>query len=81
MVITFVTSIPALFLYGPVLNHANYITGAGANAHGVVALGALLEMLLIIWELSFGIYLIVKGFLPSPILNAPTPQTIGVLPS
>ena len=46
-VITYVTSIPAqLVLYGPVLHDANYIVSAGADAG--VALGALLELLLII---------------------------------
>jgi hypothetical protein len=45
--ITFVTSIPAaLLLYRPVLDHTNYILGAGADTR--VALGALLEILLII---------------------------------
>jgi hypothetical protein len=46
-IITFVTSIPAaLLLYRPVLDDANYVVGAGADAG--VALGALLEVLLII---------------------------------
>jgi hypothetical protein len=46
-IITFVTSIPAaLVLYTPVLDDANFILGAGAD--GGVALGALLEVLLII---------------------------------
>jgi hypothetical protein len=46
-IITFVTSIPAaLVLYSPVLDDANYILGAGADTG--VALGALLEVLLII---------------------------------
>jgi hypothetical protein len=46
-IITFVTSIPAaLVLYTPVLEDANYILGAGADSG--VALGALLEVLLII---------------------------------
>jgi hypothetical protein len=46
-VITFVTSIPAaLVLYTPVLDDANYILGAGADSG--VALGALLEVLLIV---------------------------------
>jgi hypothetical protein len=46
-IITFVTSIPAAFLlYPPVLNDANYIVGAGADTG--VALGALLEVLLIV---------------------------------
>jgi hypothetical protein len=44
--ITFITSIPAaLLLYSPVLDHTNYILGAGADTR--VALGALLEILLI----------------------------------
>jgi hypothetical protein len=45
-VITFVTSIPALLLYDPVLNDPNYIVGAGADTR--VFLGAFLELLLII---------------------------------
>jgi hypothetical protein len=46
-IVTFVTSIPAaLVLYTPVLDDANYIVGAGADS--AVALGALLEVLLII---------------------------------
>jgi Domain of unknown function (DUF4386) len=46
-IITFVTSIPAVFLlYPPVLDDASYVVGAGADAG--VALGALLEVLLII---------------------------------
>ena len=53
--ITFLTSIPAVFLYGPVLNHANYIVGAGADTR--VALGALLEMLLIIANVGTAVVL------------------------
>jgi Domain of unknown function (DUF4386) len=46
-IITFVTSIPAVFLlYPPVLDDANYVLGAGADTG--VALGALLEVLLIV---------------------------------
>lgn len=46
-IITFVTSIPAaLFLYAPVLDDANYVVGAGSDSG--VALGALLEVLLIV---------------------------------
>jgi hypothetical protein len=44
-VITFVTSIPALLLYQPVLNHIGYITGAGPDTR--VLLGAFLELILI----------------------------------
>jgi Domain of unknown function (DUF4386) len=42
--ITFVTSIPALALYGPVLNDPNYIVGPGADTR--VLWGGLLEMVL-----------------------------------
>jgi Domain of unknown function (DUF4386) len=46
-IITFVTSIPAaLVLYTPVLDDANFVLGAGAD--GGVALGAFLEVLLIV---------------------------------
>lgn len=41
---TFVFSIPAFFFYGPVLDRADYVTGAGED--GLVAVGALLEVLL-----------------------------------
>ena len=44
---TFVTSIPAAFLlYAPVLDDASFVVGAGAD--GGVALGAFLEVLLIV---------------------------------
>jgi hypothetical protein len=56
-IITFVTSIPAAFLlYPPVLNDANYIVGAGADAG--VALGALLEVLLIIANVGTAVVLL-----------------------
>jgi hypothetical protein len=49
MVITFVTSIPAYFiLYAPVRDNPGIITGAGADPTASVALGALLELILII---------------------------------
>ena len=49
-IITFVTSIPARFwFYAPVLdNEGNYVTGAGNDAQRLIAIGALLELLLII---------------------------------
>jgi len=49
-IITFVTSIPArFFFYAPVLdNEGNYVTGAGSDAKTLIAIGALLELLLII---------------------------------
>jgi Domain of unknown function (DUF4386) len=59
MVITFITSIPALILYGPVLK-AGYVTGAGADHR--VAFGALLEMILIVANIgtAVGLYPILK---------------------
>jgi hypothetical protein len=54
--ITYLTSIPAaLFLYSPVLDHANYIVGGGADTR--VALGALLEVLLIIANIGTAVVL------------------------
>ena len=48
-VITFVTSIPARFVfYAPVLDEGNYVTGAGKDAQTLIAIGALLELILII---------------------------------
>ncbi len=44
--ITFITSIPAFFLYDPVLNDPGFIIGSGADTR--VLAGAFLELLLII---------------------------------
>ncbi|MEI6648465.1 MAG: DUF4386 domain-containing protein [Actinomycetes bacterium] len=41
--ITFVTSIPAVFLLGPVLHHPNFITGSGSSTS--VLWGCLLDLL------------------------------------
>ena len=54
MVVTFVTSIPAyFFLYAPVRNNPGSITGAGPDPTASVALGAVLEIILIIAQ--FGV--------------------------
>jgi hypothetical protein len=54
MVVTFVTSIPAYFiLYAPVRENPGLITGAGADPTASVALGAVLEVILIIAQ--FGV--------------------------
>ena len=45
--ITYITSIPAFFLYGPLLDDPRYIVGGGAADNGA-SLGALLELILII---------------------------------
>src|SRR5215213_2636767 len=54
--ITFITSIPALFVfYAPVLTDARYIVGAGADTS--VAFGAFLELLLIISQIGTAVVL------------------------
>jgi hypothetical protein len=48
-IMTFVTSIPTRFiLYAPIRDEANYVTGAGDLSLGLIATGAVLELLLII---------------------------------
>ena len=47
---TFVFSIPAVLLYDPVLNNADYILGSGFDAR--IAVGALLEILLAICNIA-----------------------------
>lgn len=54
-VLTFVSSIPAVLLYGPVLNHANYVLGTGADTR--VYLGAFLEIVLIIANIGTAVAL------------------------
>ena len=59
-ILTFVTSIPAALLYGPVLNHHDYVTGGGHDTQ--IALGAFLELLLVIANIgtAVALYPIVK---------------------
>ncbi len=52
---TFVFSIPALLLYDPVLNDANYILGSGFDTR--ISLGALLEVLLAIANIATAVVL------------------------
>jgi len=55
-IVTFVASIPAaLVLYKPVLDHANYVVGAGADTR--IALGAFLEMVLIVANIGSAVVL------------------------
>ena len=57
-VATFVTAIPAQFIfYASVLDEANYVTGAGADASASVAMGAFLEVLLIIANVGTAVVL------------------------
>ena len=54
-VITFVTSIPALLLYDPLLNDADYILSSGADTR--IQLGALLEIGLVISGIATAVVL------------------------
>ena len=55
--ITFITSIPALLLYQPVLDHpAAYIAGAGHDKR--ILFGALLELLLIIANIGTAVVIV-----------------------
>ena len=54
-VITYITSILALILYGPVLNDPNYIVGAGADTS--VLWGAFLEVILVIANIGTAVTL------------------------
>jgi len=53
--LTFITSIGAVFAYGPILTDANYITGAGADTR--VFLGAFLELALIVTNIGCAVVL------------------------
>jgi Domain of unknown function (DUF4386) len=53
--LTFITSIGAVFVYGPVLSDANYITGSGADTR--VFVGAFLELLLIVTNIGCAVVL------------------------
>jgi len=54
-ILTFITAIVGYILYDPVLNDVSYITGPGSD--GRVALGALLEMFLIITNIGTAVFL------------------------
>jgi hypothetical protein len=54
-IITFVAGITAGLLYLPVVNHANYIVGGGADHR--IALGAFFEMILIIANIGTAVVL------------------------
>ena len=54
-VVTFVTSIPEVFLYRPLLKHTDYVLGSGA--HIGIALGATLEVLLAISGIATAVVL------------------------
>ncbi len=55
-ILTFIVSIPpALWLYRPVLDHARYVLGGGADTR--IALGAFLEMILIVANIGTAVAL------------------------
>lgn len=54
-VITFVVSIPAVLLYGPLLNHVDYVLSTGA--HTRIELGAFLEIVLVIANIATAVVL------------------------
>ncbi|TRW46625.1 DUF4386 domain-containing protein [Georgenia yuyongxinii] len=64
MVVTFVTSIPAAFLYGPMRGNPSSITGAGADPTAGVALAALLELILIVANVGTAVvpYVVFKRY-------------------
>jgi Domain of unknown function (DUF4386) len=55
LLISFVTSVPALVLYDPVLNEIDYVVSAGADKR--MFLGAFLEVLLIIANVGTAVVL------------------------
>jgi hypothetical protein len=55
LAITFITSIPAVLLYRPLLKHADYIVGAGADKR--IFVGAFLELLLAIANIATAVVL------------------------
>jgi Domain of unknown function (DUF4386) len=54
-IVTFVTSIPELFLYEPLLKHTRYVLGSGG--HTAIALGATLEVFLAISGIATAVVL------------------------
>jgi hypothetical protein len=54
-ILTFVTSIPAYLLYGPVLDHPGYILGSGSD--GRIEWGAFLEIFTVITNIATAVVL------------------------
>src|SRR5699024_5613641 len=55
-IITWITSIPALMLYSPVLNKPDFLANGAAHEHRII-LGAFLELLVIVSVAGTGIAL------------------------
>lgn len=85
-IVTFVASIPALFLYAPVLNHVHYVLGAGSDTR--IAVGAFLEVILAIAGIGTAVTMfpIIKrqneslslGFVASRVLES-TVIVVGII--
>ena len=85
-IITFVASIPALFLYGPLLNHAHYVLGGGADTR--IAVGAFLEVILAIAGIGTAVTMfpilkrqnesLALGFIASRVLES-TVIVVGII--
>lgn len=79
MVITFVTSIPAyFFFYAPVMDDPALISGAGADPTASVALGAVLELVLIIANIGTAVvpYALFKRYSQSLALGYVTARLV-----
>lgn len=84
--ITFVTSIPALILYAPVLNHAHYVLAAGVDTR--IEVGAFLEVMLAIAGIGTAVTMfpvlkrhnesLALGFIASRVLEA-TVIVVGII--
>jgi hypothetical protein len=82
MVVTFVTSIPAYFiLYAPVRDNPGLITGAGADPTASVALGAVLELILIIANVGTAVvpYAVFKRYSESLALSYVTARLVEAI--
>ena len=82
MVVTFVTSIPAYFiLYAPVRDNPDYITGVGPDPTASVALGALLELILIIANVGTAVvpYAVFKRYSESLALSYVTARLVEAI--
>lgn len=85
-IVTFVASIPALFLYAPLLNHAQYVLGARSDTG--IAVGAFLEVILAIAGIGTAVTMfpIIKrqnesmslGFIASRVLES-TIIVVGII--
>jgi len=82
MVVTFVTSIPAYFIrYSPVRDNPASITGLGAGPTACVALGAVLESILIIANVGTAVvpYAVIKRYSEGLALGYVAPRLVEAI--